>query len=1089
MAIHDSELTRALESVRASGSTPSGPGTTGFEWWPTDWHYFVMPESVKEALRSDGTAFTVVSDASISAGLLLSNGRPLYPIVISLAAEAMRDNEIAPLTNYVAAGGFLLIGSSAFTRYTDGRSRGDFAFADQMGMHMSGSGLDNWLANNYFSKRTGHRLVDHIPSGTLTWRMAAEAEEISWGTSPNHPFIARHAVWDVRANGATVLASGDVSPYLLVKPFGKGYFIYYAAFQPLIGHGGFAPSMYAYVIFRKAIEWAFESAMLPLPRLSPWPYAYDAAFMVRHDLENYPDSVANIEASAQYENARGAKGDYYFCTGTLREDMVGIYNTAAVIESLRRAVANYDAVIGPHNGGLRNPNNPSLGHGSYDYWHWGPDEALDVTPSGYASGKAYAQASIASAFQDIEYWLAGVTSGTRAWVAPYFNATREDSYDLQSQLNIRITGDQKLTPFPHWTLSTRTAGKRYASLSEPVSDWFVGGLVAQSLEPWHPPGVQTVQTLRSAIDFYYNLGALINFYSHTLSTGQGDAGQLASEYVTYSMNRTLHPRLWAGNAEDIYQWWLKRSDAQVNVSYYTNGALSVLRVDTSGAKDSGTALEFLLPGTSDGLRVMTNNVMAAGNSYRINGQLIKVCVGSSVTNVILAFYPPGQGAQVFAEDFDGVTAPGLPTGWTTTASGAQSAWVTQASVRDSVPNAAFSTEAANVGISELVSPPIVLPQGQFQLAFRNYYNLETGPGATAYDGGVLEIKIGSGSFADIVAAGGNFMSGGYTHTITNGYSNPLAGRLAWSGNSGGFLTSLVDLPTSIAGQTVQLRWRCATDNGTGSGGWRIDSVAITNYGALVQNHPPILLAPPNVILNELTLLRVTNTAMDLDVPDQALSYRLLAPPAGATIDSRGVITWTPTEAQGPGTNVLTTVVTDNGDPALSDTNSFSVVAAEVNSAPVLPVQTNRVIPPMTLLVVTNKATDTDLPANPLGYTLASGPAGAAIDAKGVVTWTPTQAQNNTTNTFTTVVTDSNGWAAYAQQLSATNSFVVVVTSSQRMVLDGTTLVTEECQPANHAIDPGETVTVLFGLKNIGTASTTNLVARLLAGNGVVLPSS
>ncbi|HWI59871.1 MAG TPA: hypothetical protein VNZ22_21760, partial [Bacillota bacterium] len=166
-----------------------------------------------------------------------------------------------------------------------------------------------------------------------------------------------------------------------------------------------------------------------------------------------------------------------------------------------------------------------------------------------------------------------------------------------------------------------------------------------------------------------------------------------------------------------------------------------------------------------------------------------------------------------------------------------------------------------------------------------------------------------------------------------------------------------------------------------------------------------------------------------------------------------------------------------------------VVAAEVNSAPVLPVQTNRVIPPMTLLVVTNKATDTDLPANPLGYTLASGPAGAAIDAKGVVTWTPTQAQNNTTNTFTTVVTDSNGWAAYAQQLSATNSFVVVVTSSQRMVLDGTTLVTEECQPANHAIDPGETVTVLFGLKNIGTASTTNLVARLLAGNGVVLPSS
>ena len=30
--------------------------------------------------------------------------------------------------------------------------------------------------------------------------------------------------------------------------------------------------------------------------------------------------------------------------------------------------------------------------GDFDYWHWGPDEALDVTPPGYTSGKAYAEA-------------------------------------------------------------------------------------------------------------------------------------------------------------------------------------------------------------------------------------------------------------------------------------------------------------------------------------------------------------------------------------------------------------------------------------------------------------------------------------------------------------------------------------------------------------------------------------------------------------------------------------------------------------------------------------------------------------------------
>src|SRR5262249_37877427 len=80
VAIHDSELTRALETMTASNpGTPTGAGTTGNEWWPTNWHYFVMPESLKEALTSDGTPFDVVSDADISAGRLLTNGLPRYP--------------------------------------------------------------------------------------------------------------------------------------------------------------------------------------------------------------------------------------------------------------------------------------------------------------------------------------------------------------------------------------------------------------------------------------------------------------------------------------------------------------------------------------------------------------------------------------------------------------------------------------------------------------------------------------------------------------------------------------------------------------------------------------------------------------------------------------------------------------------------------------------------------------------------------------------------------------------------------------------------------------------------------------------------
>ena len=361
VAIHDSELTRALENMPATDSTPTGPGTTNRQWWVTQWHYFVMPDSVKEALRSDGTAFTVIGDSNIVAGVLTNaDGSPKYPIVISFAAEAIDDSEIAQLTNYVAAGGFLFVGSSSFTRNTNGTTRGDFAIANAMGMHMVYPALTNWYLDSTLSKVSNHRLVSSIPGGSLVWQMASSSEEISWptavhlaGESPNAlPPGLPHLIWQVQASGASVIATGDgILPYLLVQPYGKGYFIYDAAMQPLIGHGPWAPGMYAYSIFRNAIQWAFASMERPIPKVSPWPYAYDAAVMFRHDGEAIPAMISNFGASAQFEHTNGASGDYYFCTGALREDMASISNTT--VASLRQAIAD-GATICSHNGGLTN---------------------------------------------------------------------------------------------------------------------------------------------------------------------------------------------------------------------------------------------------------------------------------------------------------------------------------------------------------------------------------------------------------------------------------------------------------------------------------------------------------------------------------------------------------------------------------------------------------------------------------------------------------------------------------------------------------------------------------------------------------------
>jgi len=94
---------------------------------------------------------------------------------------------------------------------------------------------------------------------------------------------------------------------------------------------------------------------------------------------------------------------------------------------------------------------------------------------------------------------------------------------------------------------------------------------------------------------------------------------------------------------------------------------------------------------------------------------------------------------------------------------------------------------------------------------------------------VLEIQIGAGSWTDIIDAGGSFVSGGYTGPISTAWESPIAGRQAWSGNSGGYINTVVNLPASANGQNIQLRWRMAADSSVAATGVNIDNVAV--YGS------------------------------------------------------------------------------------------------------------------------------------------------------------------------------------------------------------------------------------------------------------------
>jgi subtilisin-like proprotein convertase family protein len=70
----------------------------------------------------------------------------------------------------------------------------------------------------------------------------------------------------------------------------------------------------------------------------------------------------------------------------------------------------------------------------------------------------------------------------------------------------------------------------------------------------------------------------------------------------------------------------------------------------------------------------------------------------------------------------------------------------------------------------------------------------------------------------------------------------------------------------------------------------------------------------------------------------------------------------------------------------------------------------------------------------------------------------------------------------------TTTVNICITGAANIVPAGATITAESCSPADNALSPGETVTVDFGLKNAGTAATTNLVATLQATGGVTSPS-
>ena len=141
-------------------------------------------------------------------------------------------------------------------------------------------------------------------------------------------------------------------------------------------------------------------------------------------------------------------------------------------------------------------------------------------------------------------------------------------------------------------------------------------------------------------------------------------------------------------------------------------------------------------------------------------------------------------------------------------------------------------------------------------------------------------------------------------------------------------------------------------------------------------------------------------------------------------------------------------------------NQVKLDHSHVNSPPALNPVGNKLVGELTELTFRATAVDTDIPAQPLIFTLGNGaPAGASITEGGVFTWIPTEEQGPGNYLVAVIVSDG----------LLTDSEEITITVFEVHIHD-LAIINATASPTN--IASGEIVTITATVKNLGTATET-----------------
>ncbi len=327
-------------------------------------------------------------------------------------------------------------------------------------------------------------------------------------------------------------------------------------------------------------------------------------------------------------------------------------------------------------------------------------------------------------------------------------------------------------------------------------------------------------------------------------------------------------------------------------------------------------------------------------------------------------------------------------------------------------NSWFASEPTSVSDQFVATVTPIAIQSGTTLEFWHSYDTEN-----TYDGGVVEASIDGGvSWTDLGSA---ITLNGYSDVLDSAFLNPVGGRGAFTGNSGGYIETEVDLQ-SLASNNALFRFRMTSDTSIGGNGWYVDDVLIAQIvsfestftasgGATgsststVNVRPPPPNTPPQLMVNTgLNLAQGASAAIgtseleatDADAGD-TLTYNITSSPSNGTLVpasgfTQGQIDAGSVSYQHDGSGVLSDSFgfsVSDGQGGIVPTTAFAITITPVNHAPVLGLSALAVATASVAYEITVSPTDPDA-GDTLSLFLDSGPAwlGNPVD-QGSNTWT------------------------------------------------------------------------------------------------------